>query len=93
MVSALQSSMNWLVNLIVVLILIMLEGGFCSKNKMNQIAFVESVLILIMLEGGFCFDIVIGEIKQDNSLNPYYAGRWFLLVCCNGSKKTCQVRS
>ena len=38
-----------------VLILIMLEGGFCYlKNDFFNTVF-KKVLILIMLEGGFCF--------------------------------------
>ena len=39
----------------------------------------ESVLILIILEDGFCFSIADEMNKFQQSLNPYYTGRWFLL--------------
>ena len=48
----------------------------------------QLVLILIMLEGGFCSDFkAFEEIKLLKGLNPYYAGRWFLLNAniCNVS--------
>ena len=45
---------------------------------------VKHVLILIMLEGGFCLSNVVLETPNVVGLNPYYAGRWFLL-CSNFS--------
>ena len=62
-----------------VLILIMLEGGFCFTAD-EPLKAPKPVLILIMLEGGFCFSLSLLKLKTRVRLNPYYAGRWFLLT-------------
>ncbi len=33
-----------------------------------------------MLEGGFCSETILDDQMYSESLNPYYAGRWFLLL-------------
>jgi len=40
----------------------------------------EDVLILIILEDGFCLKKIKFLVSFWNGLNPYYTGRWFLLV-------------
>ena len=40
---------------------------------------IDDVLILIILEDGFCFDKRFLLRVSRQCLNPYYAGRWFLL--------------
>ncbi len=52
----------------------MVSAKETSASKVKMV----KVLILIMLEGGFCFHGKV-LIIINGSLNPYYAGRWFLL--------------
>ena len=55
----------------------MVSAYFKGLLKAN----VRIVLILIMLEGGFCYEITENFNTTDFvRLNPYYAGRWFLLA-------------
>ncbi len=62
-----------------VLILIILEDGFCLQHKTIIKNIRQIVLILIILEDGFCL-ITYAVMHQSRAgLNPYYTGRWFLL--------------
>ncbi len=57
----------------------MLEGGFCF-HLTEILEKTLLVLILIMLEGGFCSEkLGVKWWNPWDGLNPYYAGRWFLL--------------
>ncbi len=64
----------------VVLILILLEDGFWSKNVKNR--WVYKVLILILLEDGFWLCPLHSYLDTTNCLNPYSTGRWFLMRKC-----------
>ena len=47
------------------------------------------VLILIILEDGFCLEavpeIINTHVAELTGLNPYYTGRWFLLLSSHAS--------
>ena len=63
-----------------VLILILLEDGFCSLKGNSSKNYTYDVLILILLEDGFCYEYECNDSKEDTGLNPYSIGRWFLLT-------------
>ena len=62
-----------------VLILIILEDGFCFMLAGCASSKHEQVLILIILEDGFCYTFAVLQELTTERLNPYYTGRWFLL--------------